>query len=128
MKKAIHPKIYTNTKVTCVCGNSFETISTMPTIQLEICSNCHPFFTGQHKFIDTEGRIEKFNKKTKVVETKKAEAKEIKAKKDSKTAKTDKNTAVVQEQVQQKSLKDMLKQLREEEAQLETTSDKKSDQ
>ena len=59
MKKGIHPK-YKNAKVTCVCGNSFETRSTKDEQKLEICSNCHPFFTGQQKFVDTAGRVEKF--------------------------------------------------------------------
>ncbi len=59
MKKGIHPK-YKNAKVTCVCGNSFETRSTKAEQKLEICSNCHPFFTGQQKFVDTAGRVEKF--------------------------------------------------------------------
>lgn len=65
MKKDIHPKVNTNTVVTCACGNTFVTMSTKDTISLEICSNCHPFYTGKQKFIDTEGRIEKFEKKRK---------------------------------------------------------------
>lgn len=64
MKKGIHPK-YDFCKVTCVCGNTFETRSTKPEIKVEICSKCHPFYTGQQKVIDTEGRIEKFKKKYK---------------------------------------------------------------
>ena len=62
MKKAIHPKYYTDTKVTCACGNTFVTGSTQKSIQVEICSACHPFFTGKMKFIDTMGRVEKFQK------------------------------------------------------------------
>lgn len=72
MKKDIHPKVNTDTKVTCVCGNSFVTISTKDQINLEICSNCHPFYTGKQKFVDTEGRIEKFEKKRKQSAAKKA--------------------------------------------------------
>jgi large subunit ribosomal protein L31 len=49
----------------CGCGNSFETVSTRPSLRVTICSSCHPFFTGAQKFVDTAGRIEKFNKKYK---------------------------------------------------------------
>jgi large subunit ribosomal protein L31 len=62
MKEGIHPK-YTESKVSCACGNTFTTRSTRPEINLEICSACHPFFTGKVKLIDTAGRIEKFQKK-----------------------------------------------------------------
>jgi large subunit ribosomal protein L31 len=62
MKKNIHPK-YMECTVVCACGNTFKTRSTMPKIEVEICSACHPFFTGKQKYIDTEGRIEKFKKK-----------------------------------------------------------------
>ncbi len=59
MKKDIHPK-FVECRVVCACGNSFVTRSTKKEIHLEICSNCHPFFTGKHKFVDTAGRVEKF--------------------------------------------------------------------
>ena len=72
MQKGIHPKIYTSCLVTCACGNSFTTVSTLPSIKVDICSNCHPFFTGQQKFVDTEGRIDKFNKKMAKASEKKA--------------------------------------------------------
>lgn len=62
MKEGIHPK-YHKLTVRCACGNSFETRSTKPEIRLEICSACHPFFTGKQKLIDTAGRIERFQKK-----------------------------------------------------------------
>ena len=62
MKKDIHPKYYQVT-VSCACGNKFETRSTKKEIRLEICSACHPFFTGKQKLIDTAGRIERFQKK-----------------------------------------------------------------
>ena len=62
MKEGIHPQ-YGESKVSCACGNSFVTKSTRPEIVLEICSSCHPFFTGKVKLIDTAGRIEKFQKK-----------------------------------------------------------------
>lgn len=60
MKTDIHPKYYTNAKVTCACGNSFEVGSTMEIIKIEVCSACHPFYTGTEKVIDTAGRVEKF--------------------------------------------------------------------
>jgi large subunit ribosomal protein L31 len=62
MKKDIHPK-YDVVKVRCGCGNTFETRSTAKEIHAEICSMCHPFFTGKQKFVDTAGRIERFQKK-----------------------------------------------------------------
>ncbi len=62
MKDGIHPE-YKPAKVTCACGNSFETFSTVGDMQLEICSACHPFFTGKQKLVDTAGRVERFNKK-----------------------------------------------------------------
>ena len=62
MKAKIHPE-YIEATVTCGCGNKFVTRSTKKTIMVEICSACHPFFTGKMKFVDTAGRIEKFQKK-----------------------------------------------------------------
>src|SRR6187401_3625564 len=62
MKKDIHPK-YEEATVTCGCGNKFTTRSTKKAISVEICSACHPFFTGKMKFVDTTGRVEKFQKK-----------------------------------------------------------------
>ncbi len=60
MKKDIHPQFYTDAKVTCACGNTFTVGSTKEKITVEICSACHPFFTGQKKVLDTAGRVEKF--------------------------------------------------------------------
>jgi large subunit ribosomal protein L31 len=62
MKKDIHPK-YGPTTVTCACGNVLEIRSTVKDIKVEICSNCHPFFTGKQKLVDTAGRVERFKKK-----------------------------------------------------------------
>ena len=62
MKEAIHPK-YHDVTVRCACGASWKTRSTKQELHLEICSNCHPFFTGRQKLIDTEGRVERFTKK-----------------------------------------------------------------
>ncbi|MBW7957377.1 MAG: 50S ribosomal protein L31 [Deltaproteobacteria bacterium] len=62
MKEAIHPA-YNETKIHCACGNVVATGSTKKDISVEICSNCHPFYTGEQKFLDTAGKIEKFRKK-----------------------------------------------------------------
>ncbi|HHV37426.1 MAG TPA: 50S ribosomal protein L31 [Candidatus Cloacimonetes bacterium] len=62
MKQGIHPK-YEVSKVTCACGNTFETRSTKGDMQIDICNVCHPFYTGRQKIVDTAGRVEKFNKK-----------------------------------------------------------------
>ncbi len=62
MKEKIHPA-YNEVKVSCACGNTFTTRSTKKELKVEICSNCHPFFTGKQKFLDTAGRIEKFKNK-----------------------------------------------------------------
>ena len=62
MKKNIHPKVY-DTIIKCACGATFETKSTQKEIHVEICSQCHPFFTGKQKFVDSAGRIERFKKK-----------------------------------------------------------------
>ena len=62
MKTGIHPP-YKRAVVTCVCGNTFETRSTAGNLKIEICSNCHPFFTGKQKLVDTAGRVERFQKK-----------------------------------------------------------------
>jgi large subunit ribosomal protein L31 len=59
LKKGIHPD-YVPAKVICACGNTFETRSTIPEIRVEICSACHPFFTGKQKYVDTAGRVEQF--------------------------------------------------------------------
>jgi len=67
MKDKIHPK-YETTTITCVCGNVIETRSTVKSISVEICSACHPFFTGKQKLVDTAGRIERFRKKYNIKE------------------------------------------------------------
>ncbi len=78
MKKDIHPKYFSNTKVSCACGNTFTTGSTMEKINVEICGACHPFFTGNEKVMDTAGMVEKFKgraaKATKTTKAKKEAA------------------------------------------------------
>lgn len=74
MKSDIHPQYYKDAKITCSCGNTFTTGSTLKEINVEICSQCHPFFTGNEKVIDAAGRVEKFK-------TRRAAADRSKAKK-----------------------------------------------
>jgi large subunit ribosomal protein L31 len=60
MKKDIHPEYFPKAKVTCSCGNTFEIGATIPEFRVEICSNCHPVYTGKAKFVDTAGRLDRF--------------------------------------------------------------------
>jgi len=69
MKKDIHPTYYKKAKVTCACGNSFTIGSTLETINVEICSHCHPFYTGKQKLLDTARRVDKFQKRTEAAKT-----------------------------------------------------------
>jgi len=84
MKKDIHPQYYPEAKATCACGNTFSVGSTKPELNVEICSACHPFYTGKEKLIDTAGRVERFRK----LESKKTE---IQAKKTAKRPRVKKN-------------------------------------
>lgn len=103
MKKSIHPTWYNDAKVSCVCGNAFVTGSTQPEIRVEICSACHPFYTGQQKFVDTQGQVEKFTKLKATAEVKKAERAKI----------VEYRAAKVQKvQTDRPSLKDLLMQAR----------------
>jgi large subunit ribosomal protein L31 len=77
MKKEIHPEYFSDAKVTCACGNTFTIGSTKKEIHVEICSNCHPFYTGAEKVIDAAGRVEKFKART--AKATKAPAKKKKA-------------------------------------------------
>lgn len=102
MKQDIHPQYNTDTKVSCACGNEFVTGSTMKEIRVELCNQCHPFYTGKQKFVDTARRVEKFQEKMSKVsaaaavrkgkKVKKAAAakKKAVAKATKKTAKTEK--------------------------------------
>ncbi len=82
MKQKIHPKYYPKAKVTCACGNTFKIGSTEPKMNTEICSACHPLYTGKHKFIDTARRVDKFQEKVK-------KAKALKQTKQKKTKKNE---------------------------------------
>ncbi len=72
MKTKTHPQYFDTTVITCSCGNSFTTGSTLESIQVEVCSNCHPFFTGKQKFVDTARRVEKFQDRSKKADAAKA--------------------------------------------------------
>lgn len=63
MKKDIHPQYYVSAKIKCVCGKEWKTGSTVQESSVGICSNCHPFYTGQEKIVDTRGRVDKFKKR-----------------------------------------------------------------
>jgi large subunit ribosomal protein L31 len=76
VKDKIHPKWFPEARVHCACGSTFTTGSTLKEINVEICSACHPLFTGQQKFVDTAGRVDKFNQRIAAANKKKAEADE----------------------------------------------------
>lgn len=63
MKEKIHPKYYENAQVVCSCGNTFVTGATTPLLRVEVCSHCHPFFTGEQRIVDTEGRVERMKRR-----------------------------------------------------------------
>ena len=90
MKKDIHPKYFKEAKVTCACGHTFTVGSTLENISVEICSACHPFYTGKQKLIDSARRVDKFKKK---VEVAKVAGKNIKTKKVKKTTQKAKQAA-----------------------------------
>lgn len=85
MKQGIHPKYFKDCQVSCACGNKFTTGSTLEKIEVNVCSKCHPYFTGQQKFVDIKGRIDKFKEKV-------SKGKKYQATKDTKSKKTKKNT------------------------------------
>ena len=68
MKEEIHPTYYPEATVTCACGNTWKTGSTQESIRTDVCSACHPFFTGEQRIVDTEGQVDRFYKKLKVHE------------------------------------------------------------
>jgi len=98
MKTKIHPAWFPQTLVTCVCGKTFTAGSTRETLNVDICSQCHPYFTGEMRYADSEGKIESFQKKLKMAEEKAPELARKKAKK----------ANLPQEDTSPKSLKEML--------------------
>jgi len=87
MKKGIHPEYHNDCKVTCACGETFTTGSTMKEIRTELCNKCHPFYTGKQKFVDTARRVEKFQERADKIAKAKAGRKGKKVKKAAATAK-----------------------------------------
>lgn len=77
MKTDIHPTWYPEAVVTCSCGKSWVTGATVPTIRTDICSNCHPFYTGEQRIVDTEGQVDRFMKRLQVRDSKRAEAEAV---------------------------------------------------
>ena len=82
MKQAIHPQYFDQAQVICACGNRFTTGSTQEEIRVELCSKCHPFYTGEQRFVDSGSRIQKFQKKQEVAKLHVTKKKEKEAKKD----------------------------------------------
>lgn len=107
MKANLHPQWHDNTKVSCACGNTFTTGSTLAEIKVEICSACHPFFTGDQKFVDTLGQVDRFVKKAESSKVKQAERKKILEARKSK---------VEQKKKERPSLKDLLLKARKQAA------------
>lgn len=105
MKQGIHPTWFPEAKVICACGESFITGSTVGEIKVDICSKCHPLFTGKQKFVDTLGQVERFQKKQETAKVKQEERKVI----------VERRTAKVSEEKKEKpSLKDLLMQARKQ--------------
>lgn len=103
MKANIHPNWYPQAKVTCACGSAFTTGSTVPEIRVELCSACHPFYTGTQKFVDTLGQVDRFVKKMETSKVKQEERKKILENRKSK---------VTRRKTERPSLKDLLMQAR----------------
>ena len=107
MKANLHPVWFENAKVVCACGATFTTGSTQENIRVEICSACHPLFTGKQKFVDTLGQVDKFQKKAEASKAKQAERAKILEVRASKVQK---------EKTEKPSLKDLLMQARKQAA------------
>lgn len=99
MKKDIHPEYYDNCKVTCACGNNFVIGSTKKELKVELCSNCHPFYTGKQKLVDTARRVEKFQAK---VKAQKEVSKGRKGKKVKRKVQAEKRAAIIDKKVERK--------------------------
>jgi len=113
MKAKIHPKYYKDATITCACGNVFKVGSTMKKIEIEICSACHPFYTGKKKLVDSAGQVDRFQKKMEIAKKfkeekeAKAKAKKTAAKKAKKSTKkaTKKTTKKATKKATEKSTK-----------------------
>lgn len=106
MKTGIHPTFYPDARIVCACGNTFTVGSTKPEITVEICAKCHPFFTGEMRFVDTMGRVEKFQQKQAL---RQAQGEPV-SKKAKKVLK--KKQAEEEEAARPKSLKEMLERVK----------------
>lgn len=84
MKPGIHPQYFEEAKISCACGNTFTAGSTMPEIHVDVCSKCHPFFTGEMKYVDTLGMVEKFQKREQKAKEVKLEKQKVKKEKEEK--------------------------------------------
>lgn len=98
MKANIHPQYFDDVMVVCACGNTFQTGSTKDSIKVEICSNCHPFFTGAQRFVDSVGKVQKFQVKQQAAAQKQAT---VKAKKQAKQDEEDRRPKTLREMLQQ---------------------------
>jgi len=78
MKQGIHPK-YETTTVTCACGNTFQTRSTRQNLRVDVCSNCHPFYTGEQRIVDTAGQVDRFMRRLQTAQSKQADASQRRA-------------------------------------------------
>lgn len=87
MQTSIHPQYNQDVNVTCSCGNKFTTGSTKTSITVEVCHKCHPYFTGEHRFLDVKGRVDEFQKKMQVAKQYQSSVKNKKNKKDNKEGK-----------------------------------------
>jgi large subunit ribosomal protein L31 len=106
MKKDIHPQFNTSTKVTCLCGNSFTTGSTIDEINVEICSKCHPFYTGKLRIVDSASLVKKFEERKKSAQTQVTSRREKRASK-----RTKKRGSSINSEKKEITLKDMLSQM-----------------
>lgn len=107
MKQNIHPNYHHDTVVTCACGNTFTTGSILPKINVQICSNCHPFYTGQQKYIDTEGKVDKFERERKAAKQVQVSKRKLKKTQGRVAVKSDRGTTT-------KTLKQMLEETRKQ--------------
>ncbi len=100
MKAKIHPQYYPQAQVVCACGNVFTTGSTKPSISVEVCYRCHPFYTGEQRFLDTKGRVDIFQKK------------QAAAKKYKDILRAKKRKIIQKEEKQTKTLKELLSEIK----------------
>lgn len=104
MKQNLHPTFFANSVVTCACGESFVTGSTQKTIKVEICSQCHPFYTGEKRFVDTEGKVDGFLRRQEIAQQAPKKVSKRKAKRKGLTSTADKSSGT-------KTLKDLMSQM-----------------